>query len=126
LSQVKTGNGKKQQVSLQVFLGGIPWDIEAETIAQTFRKYGQLPNESLTMTHQYLLGEVEVKLPDEKSPPRRGHAPSKPMGFVYLVFSNEESVHKLLNACKIDDSGEKYYHSVQSRTESRQRWGKQR
>ena len=60
------------------------------------------------------LGTITVKRPEtigntkNKSPYRASRA-----GFIYIVFNQEESVHKLLDACKRRDS--KFYFTLSSK-----------
>jgi len=90
--------GTPNSVSLMVFLGGIPWDIDEKALAVTFRQFG-----TITVKRPEAIGN-----PKTKSPYRASRA-----GFIYIVFNQEESVHKLLDACKRRDS--KFYFTLSSK-----------
>ena len=109
-----------------VFLGGIPWDIDEKALVATFRQFGKnyeyiiIINISVEdkvrrpENCMLYLGTITVKRPEtigntkNKSPYRASRA-----GFIYIVFNQEESVHKLLDACKRRDS--KFYFTLSSK-----------
>lgn len=90
--------GTPHSVSLMVFLGGIPWDIDEKALAATFRQFG-----TITVKRPETIGNTK-----NKSPYRASRA-----GFIYIVFNQEESVHKLLDSCKRRDS--KFYYTLSSK-----------
>jgi len=90
--------GTPNSVSLMIFLGGIPWDIDERTLAATFRQFG-----TITVKRPETIGNSK-----NRSQYRESRA-----GFIYIVFNQEESVHKLLNACKRRDS--RFYYTLSSK-----------
>ena len=65
--------------SAKIFLGGVPWDISEQALAQAFAEFG----------------DVRVEWPgrDFTSPPK---------GYLYLVFEEENDVKDLLAKCSQD------------------------
>jgi len=79
--------------STKIFLGGVPWDISEQALAQAFEEFG----------------EVRVEWPgrDFTSPPK---------GYLYLVFEEENNVKDLLAMCSKDfNSRDSYYYKISSR-----------
>jgi len=79
--------------STKIFLGGVPWDISEQALAQAFAEFG----------------EVRVEWPgrDFTSPPK---------GYLYLVFEEENDVKDLLAKCSQDfNLRDSYYYKISSR-----------
>lgn len=82
-------NYANPKFSLKIFVGGVPWDIDENTLLDAFRPYG--------MCH--------VEWPNKSFRPRKiqrsisNNSGSKPTGYVYIVFQNEISISFLLTDC---------------------------
>jgi len=81
--------------SSKIFCGGVPWDITEQCLIQAFRQFGNI--------------RIEW--------PGRGHSPSPPKGYLYIVFETEASVTALLSQCTHDysTSGGSWYFRISSR-----------
>merc|ERR1719430_338848 len=81
--------------SSKIFCGGVPWDITEQCLVQAFRQFGNI--------------RIEW--------PGRGHSPSPPKGYLYIVFETEASVTALLSQCTHDysTSGGSWYFRISSR-----------
>lgn len=79
---------------LQVFLGGVPWDISEQLLVQTFKQFGTI--------------RVDW--------PRKDKQASQPKGYVYIIFESEKNVKALLQACTKDcNNNGNWYYKISSR-----------
>jgi len=83
--------------STKVFVGGLPYDMTAQTLYAVFGPYG-LEN---------------IELPTSVKEPRTSDTPLK-TGFLYLLFNNEKAVRNLLLNCNQDTFTKKWYFTLSS------------
>ena len=85
---------------LQVFLGGVPWDITESALAFAFRPFGP----------------IRVEWPGKDS---NGNPPK---GYVYVLFESEKHVKAMLEACTYDlgNSGNCYFKISSRRMRSKE------
>lgn len=90
--------------SRKVFLGGLPWDLNQNTLVQTLFKYGSV--------------RLEVPGKDSKHPRvsniSRTHIERLSPGYVYVIFDNEVAVTRLLADCRKENrnGSEHYYYNI--------------
>ncbi|CAF0977421.1 unnamed protein product [Rotaria magnacalcarata] len=90
-------------LSCKIFLGGIPHDLNPRDLQERLENFGSVrlewPNKDNTTMHKNSSNHITV-------------------GFVYAVYENEESVHKILHTCStktdrtLDDGRCEYYLDV--------------
>lgn len=87
---------KNVSLSVKVFLGGTPWDINDIMLTYGFKH----------------IGPIRVEWPTSKQP---GVPP--PKGYAYIIFENEKQVKALLQACTYEYSGKEghWYFKVSSK-----------
>lgn len=76
-------NYTNPKFSLKIFVGGVPWDIDEQTLLNGFRSYG--------ICH--------VEWPNKTTKFRDVRTGQKPTGYVYIVFQSELSISFLLTDC---------------------------
>ena len=82
--------------SSSVFLGGVPWDINEQSLIATFSKFGS----------------IKIQWPGKDIKCTPGNSPSK-CGYVYVVFERQDSVRALLKDCIYDDkNGGKWFYNM--------------
>lgn len=86
--------------SRKVFLGGLPWDLNQNTLIQTLFKYGSV--------------RLEVPGKDSKHPrvsnSSRTQLERLSPGYVYVIFDNEVAVTRLLADCRKENrNGSEHY-----------------
>lgn len=86
--------------SRKVFLGGLPWDLNQNTLVQTLYKYGSV--------------RLEVPGKDSKHPRVSSVARSQleriSPGYVYVIFDHEAAVTRLLADCRKENrNGSEHY-----------------
>ncbi|XP_055384775.1 cytoplasmic polyadenylation element-binding protein isoform X2 [Condylostylus longicornis] len=83
--------------SPKVFLGGIPWDINEQSLIQIFKPFGP----------------IRVEWPGKEQ------QATQPKGYVYVVFESEKQVKALLSACVLHDESSatagNYYFKISSK-----------
>lgn len=83
--------------SPKVFLGGIPWDINEQSLIQIFKPFGQ----------------IRVEWPGKEQ------QAAQPKGYVYVIFESEKQVKALLSACIFQDDSSpnagNYYYKISSK-----------
>lgn len=90
--------------SRKVFLGGLPWDLNQNTLVQTLFKYGSV--------------RLEVPGKDSKHPRvsniTRSQLERLSPGYVYVIFDNEVAVTRLLSDCRkeIRNGSEHYFFNI--------------
>jgi cytoplasmic polyadenylation element-binding protein len=100
-------------LSCKIFLGGIPHDLNPRDLQERLESFGL----------------VRLEWPNKDNiPMHRNSSNHITAGFVYAVYENEESVHKILHTCStktdrtLDDGRCEYYLDVYSqRTSSRRK-----
>ncbi|CAF4363401.1 unnamed protein product [Rotaria sp. Silwood2] len=99
-------------LSCKIFLGGIPHDLNPRNLQERLENFGSVrlewPNKDNVPMHKNSSHHITV-------------------GFVYAVYENEESVHKILHTCStrtdrtLDDGRCEYYLDVYSQRASSRR-----
>lgn len=89
------------QHSVKVFLGGVPWDMNNDDMLEAFRQFGV----------------IAVQRPGKEVRASRASKDLSKAGYLYLIFDESKSIHRLINVCKIsfDEEGSKYIYSLQSK-----------
>ncbi|CAF1016162.1 unnamed protein product [Adineta ricciae] len=99
-------------LSCKIFLGGIPHDLNPRDLQERLESFGlvrlEWPNKENVSMHRNTSNHITA-------------------GFVYAVYENEESVHKILHTCStktdrtLDDGRCEYYLEVYSQRSSARR-----
>ena len=89
--------------SRKVFIGGVPWDCDHNSLQNILSKYGPV--------------KLEVPGKDQKHPRvstlNKTHDRAAP-GYIYVIYDNETAVQKMLADCRKDvkNGGEHYYYTI--------------
>jgi hypothetical protein len=84
--------------SRKVFLGGVPWDADQNSLLTVLHKYGSV--------------RFDVPGKDQKHPRISKINERSTPGYTYVTFEHESSVQKLLNDCRFEKDanfGDEYY-----------------
>jgi len=89
--------------SRKVFLGGLPWDVNQQSLLQSLYKYGSV--------------KLEIPGKDAKHPRVSNICKTQErstLGYVYIIYENEASVQKMLADCRKEhkNGGEHYYYTI--------------
>ncbi|CAF1480135.1 unnamed protein product [Adineta ricciae] len=102
--RARTFSMRPPSLSCKIFLGGIPHDLNLRDLQERLESFGS----------------VRLEWPNMDNIPIHRHSSNTMAGFVYAVFENEESVHRILHACStktdrtLDDGRCEYYLDVNS------------
>jgi hypothetical protein len=89
--------------SRKVFLGGLPWDVNQQSLLQSLHRYGTVKLEIPGKDAKHPRVSSMCKTQERSTP-----------GYVYIIYDNESSVQKLLADCRKEykNGGEHYYYSI--------------
>lgn len=89
--------------SRKVFLGGLPWDVNQQSLLQSLHRYGSVKLEIPGKDAKHPRVSSICKTQERSTP-----------GYVYIIFDHEASVQKMLADCRkeIKNGGEHYYYSI--------------
>lgn len=89
--------------SRKVFLGGLPWDVNQQSLLQSLHRYGTVKLEIPGKDAKHPRVSSMCKTQERSTP-----------GYVYIIYDNEASVQKMLADCRKEykNGGEHYYYSI--------------
>jgi hypothetical protein len=89
--------------SRKVFIGGVPWDCDQQSLVNALHRYGPVKSEIPGKDQKHPRVPTNNKNNDRVAP-----------GYIYVIFDHESAVQKMLADCRKEtkNGGEHYYYTI--------------